>query len=370
MKKAAGPCVVMKMSVNKSRFFGNIALGFMFAALSLALTSCTASPPRLDQVESVHLVIDAGSSGTRFCYFALRHSDDSCQSSILADPYSECREMEAENGLADLGEEKAEKLLAGVLDTMEEDLRTKLTGAALLGTGGFRRQTQARQNAIVKRLEKVFADRHLSAVVRVLSGEDEGRLAWRTMQSSVAGGHRTIETGGATIQYASGISYADTAAVSAPLGMNDSFEKLQHDSAFLVCYGDKKDYAGCKALLSGRIFRNSSIQKFMDSRPDSDSRRPLFGMGAPWKAVFRLAGNPDRISATALDELGRQTCSNSTEQLISRGIPAKHAPRTCYLLAFQAAFLSATGSSEIRRGGESWPRGASLTSDFFKDCPE
>jgi len=313
----------------------------------------------------IHLVIDAGSSGTRFCLYEVSTAN-ACHLETSGE--NACTEVPAENGLADLGEEKSVEVIKAGWNAIHPDDRKRIISAALLGTGGFRRATPQRQRAVLERLGGYFRESGLNAVLKVLTGEEEGKLAWRTMeQLHTDSGHNTIETGGATVQISTGSSVSDVRAVSAPVGMNTSFETLKTQEEFKACFGEKTDFDECRAFVFAKVFRDSDIQKFSSSMSGVERRRPLFGMGAPWMSLFQLASR-ESLDLPEVERLGRFYCSKTVAEIIKRGVPERFAARRCFMISYQTAFLQASGSAEIHQGAESWPPGAAVTHNFFPDC--
>lgn len=357
----------------------------------------------------LHLVIDAGSSGTRLCLFPIRNQ---CEQSGDADPDSaqcrcqapaasddllpgtgepNCTPIPGAPGLADLAPEAAARTLsAGLAARLTPQLASEIRGIALLGTGGFRAIAPDRQRAVLAALRtelRKIGDAANSApenanapdeptkppvTIEILSGPDEGRLAWmalRELENSPT--HAILETGGASVQFASGRSDNVLQAVSLPLGMNQAFDRLADEADLPRCFpfgapDAVTDFDACRALISRKIFSGADAAAL---RTAADAVKPgpetLYGLGSSWKAIFQ-GMDQSRITLSELERFGRTVCSD--RKLTPQERDGKFVQRRCYLYAFQAALLQQTGYESIRRGRESWPRGAAVSEKLFPAC--
>jgi hypothetical protein len=321
----------------------------------LIILSCT-SQKQGDRLP-LHMVLDAGSSGTRICLFGVSRKDNRCRA---FDTTFGCKDVPASGGLADQGaaaKATVEKALAMV---STEDLR-RVQAAALLGTGGFRRLPEARQKTVLGFAGEAFQSTSFSASMKVLSGEDEGTLAWAALaERTGSDAHAIVEIGGATVQIAAG-RRGNLRAISTKDGMNDAAKILTEQSACFTSRGD-----ACRADVRTRVFSSSALGGFSASLNAEQKQLPLYGLGAPWNAVFARA----RTSELSLADLEKQTagvCSQPVENLKS-SMPEEHARRACYLHSYALELLAVTGFSRIRQGGESWPRGAAVSGQYFSAC--
>jgi exopolyphosphatase/pppGpp-phosphohydrolase len=335
--------------------------GALAIVVALLLAACAQQP-------AVHLVIDAGSTGTRFCPFAVERSRDACDIAAAPKPLNACQPVSAPNGLADLGPEAAVRVLERGFAAMDPDLRERVREVALLGTGGFRAKPATDQRAVMQAAEQFFATKGVRAKASVLSGEDEGRLAWLTIRSLTGSrAHTILETGGATVQLATGVD-ARIRAVSAPVGMTVTLRELRSDPRIERCYAPNAtsrttSASACAALIGERIFGPSSI-----ATAGLSGTGPTYGMGLAWESVFTYAGK-NEITRSELEALAAKYCAMTPEEIVRSGVKPEFADRACYLLAYHVAQVAAPGFIEtIRRGSESWPRGAAVSGEYFEGC--
>ncbi|MBL8021931.1 MAG: hypothetical protein JNM27_19810 [Leptospirales bacterium] len=304
------------------------------------------------------MIFDAGSSGTRVCLFTVSRTDR-CRAS---DSEFGCKDIKADNGLADLGPAGAEQVVRRGLAMLDESSRKRITGAALLGTGGFRRVSVPAQQAVLQQTGTVFLAQSYPAVMRVITGDEEGRLAWLSVRERLSSNaHTIVEIGGATVQIATGKD-KQIRSISTPDGMNDAAKKLKADSA---CF-KPGNLEGCRKEIVQAVFAGSALRAFAAGMTAEEKSRPLYGLGAPWNAIFKTAGKTE-ISTDVLLAQAQSTCNKSVAEL-SRDMPEAHAKRACYLHAYAAELLAVTGQSKISQGYESWPRGAAVAGEYFDDC--
>ena len=372
----------------------------LIAALLASGAGC-----RPDQTERLtvngplHLVIDAGSSGTRLCLFPIRKTcpdpDGPCRCSAPpvapgdlsdAEPRRVCEAIPSAGGLAGMSPAAAAAVLAEALtDRIPAPLRNRIQNAALLGTGGFRQISSPERHAILQRLSEQLRLSLPTAepppAARTLSGADEGRLAWLAMREiHGSDNHAVLETGGASVQFAVAIPVAEASApgsndtdrvrsLSLPLGMNSAFQRLQNDAQLPACFpfgaeDAQTDFDRCRKLIRRAVFSANAVAELKAmSSPAADG--VLFGLGSSWKAIF--AGM--QISQTSLSNLqrfGRRVCA--ARKLTEQERSSKYLQRRCYLYAYQRVLLEETGFREIRRGRESWARGAAISEEFFPAC--
>ncbi len=382
--------------------------------LIAALLACGAGC-RPDQMERpganapLHLVIDAGSSGTRLCLFAIRKicpdANGPCHCGappVESDrhpdggPRPVCESIPDAGGLAGMSPAAAAAVLADALaNRIPDHTRERIQNAALLGTGGFRQASPQKRRAILQSLSEQLR-RSLPAAsgwpetgaeqrpaARTLSGADEGRLAWlamREIHGSVD--HAVLETGGASVQFAVAMPLSESEAhatgagdaegvrsISLPLGMNSAFQRLQNDAELPACFpfgaaDARTDFDRCRKLIRRQVFTQDAIAELQAMHSDS-ADGVLFGLGSSWKAIF--AGmQKSRASLSNLQRFGRRICA--ARKLTEQERSSKYLQRRCYLYAYQSVLLEETGYREIRRGRESWARGAAISEEFFPAC--
>ncbi len=325
------------------------------AAVLIFLCSCL-SQKQGDRLP-LHLVLDAGSSGTRICLFGVTASNGRCRA---FDTSFGCKDVAAQGGLADQGtgaKATVEKALGMV---SAEELR-RVQAAALLGTGGFRRLPETQQRIALSSAGEAFRSTSFPGSLKVLSGEDEGTLAWLALGERIGSdAHAIVEIGGATVQIAAG-SRGSVRAISTKDGMNDSARKLTDQSACFTSRG-----SACRKDVRAKIFSSSALGGFYSTLTPAEKTLPLYGLGAPWNAVFARA----KASELSLQDLEKQTdnvCTQSVESL-QGSMPEEHAKRACYLHSYAVELLKTTGAPAIRQGGESWPRGAAISGQYFAGC--
>lgn len=346
-------------SILSARSFARSALLWITTALSFATAAC--GPSKQSGGLPLHVVIDAGSSGTRICLFGIRTEGNECHA---VDTDFACKDVPAENGLADIGPEKTEQTVKSALQ-MVDSQANRIQGAVLLGTGGFRRATQDRQTTVMRAAGNVLLTKGYPAVLKVIPGEEEGRLAWHSIaQTTGSKAHSILEIGGATVQMAVGRD-KNVRAVSTSDGMNDSLKKLGEKSACLAP-GNKDSHEVCVTEIRDRIFLTSKLSDFALNLSKEEKALPLYGLGAPWSAVFKRSGKQE-LTLKEIEHQAEDVCSKSVEEL-AQSIPLEYAKKSCYLHSYASELLRITGQTRIIRGSESWPRGASVAREYFADC--
>lgn len=318
-------------------------------------------------VRNVHLVVDAGSSGTRLCPFVVQAAASGACSIAKGEAESPCVDVPARAGLAELEPAEVGDALTRGLAELPPAVRARVGAAALLGTGGFRRHNEAEQARIIHAAHDWFERMNIPANAQVITGEEEGRLAWYTMRELTGSQrHAIIDTEGAAVQVAAGEG-RQVQSVSAPVGMNDTFRKLQDDPAFPACAnatGTAKglDADRCAALIADKVYSASAVASPGFPIPDT-----VFGFGTPWVTVFDKYLKRGEVSVSELREAARKVCTQSAAEVqAGTGESPEFARRACYLMAYHVAQIEAVpGVRLVRRGGESWPRGAAVNARYF-----
>lgn len=379
--------------------------------------------------ESVHLVIDLGSSGTRFCLYAVRSGPGQTSCSLVS-PRPVCSRVRG--GLAKLTKGRKAAQVSELIDPHLQSawmllgdparggdpvLRRRVRAAVALGTGGFRDWTTGQPKdrpewqALFAEVEEfLLRETGLTSITaRPITGEEEGRLAWLGLSQ---GGSRpaefaAIEAGGATIQFAvgkTGVAPQDIKVASDPLGQDVVFERFVSGSgaiskAFTACYNPKhpqKQNGGkCMELLLQKVFKNSTVHRLAEE----STQRRLFGLGLSFTDLFRSypASPPwlKKQDRTMHEKLNFEHIRQLTEKLcpMTDAEIAEYAPyalaiqrdpssaatatsgtgRACYYLAYRAALLASV--SHVASSGElypadeeQWPRGAAVSGELFADC--
>jgi hypothetical protein len=362
-----------------------------------------------------HLVVDSGSSGTRFCVFDVTRELASERCSVGAAP-AICGK--GSGGLAALTDGKpVAEVNALVLPKFEaawtaleeawvtsgrdKALLEKLDGAAALGTGGYRDPATAAPamnpawDEVWKSFEAYFQAKGIGAVVaKAIPGEDEARLAWVGVREAVAPSEAfaIIETGGATLQLAAGApgdAYEALVGTSIYRGLNYEFAALGTDPGFSVCSSpaDRSQQSGasCIDFLLSKVHSDNALVDLAKTI----SARPLYGLGAPWTGLFKEYPNQppwmtktgpelhSDFTLTNLRGLATLVCPMSDDELAGVAPESYEAVgktgRACYATSYHAAYLESVKAlakdETIRPGGDDqWARGASVTPKFFSAC--
>lgn len=319
------------------------------------ISDCSIREP---EQPNYHLVIDAGSSGTRFCLFQMKYSNETPHCKVRS---GECQNITATNGLATLNNDQIEQVIQEGFTKIQNANRLRINHVALLGTGGFRALPDSARNNKISQVANIIFKTGYASTVKVISGEDEAWLAWRSIGAENGSHtHGIIEIGGATLQVAAGKNNIPISKVSYPLGMNTVKAKIKSDSA---------------------CFSKPAPNRFIDCqnelRPLLGSIKPAFentqliyyGLGNPIQAVFHQL-KQNQIKATQIESMGNEVCQSNSDQLTDLGIQTKFQADSCYLFAFQSIVYQNTGLSQLRKAdtSSSWPTGASTSGDYFPEC--
>lgn len=376
--------------------------------------------------EPVHLVIDLGSSGTRFCLYRVRSvpGQRGCE---LAAPRPVCSRVRG--GLARLTRTHRPSHVAEIVEPQlqnawtllgdpsggDPELRGRVRAATALGTGGFRDRATGQPldrpewHTLFSQVEGFLKrETHAASVIaRPITGEEEGRLAWHGLAQGEGrpDDFAAVEAGGATIQLAVGKTGTRPAAVEVatdPLGQDVVFERFlmgprAQARAFQACYNPKRprkqDALECIELLSREVFRNSAVSRLAER----SSPRMLFGLGLSFADLFRTypAAPPwqkkedsvmhEKLTLDRIRQLAVLLCPRTDNEIKayapnslalkgeSAAAPSSTGGRACYYLAYRAALLDAVrhvaSNSELYSAEEDqWHRGAAVSGEFFPDC--
>lgn len=332
-----------------------------------------------------HLIVDAGSSGTRFCIYRMEkiaepHQGSYCRAEPVEGKYGKCKSIYAENGIAYLGEQKGPPVvLKGIseLELSNPGVTGKIHQTAFLGTGGFRKIGPTQSEPILIKLRKILADNKMPSVVKIISGEQEAEYAYASV-THIANDQSfgMIEIGGASSQ----VAYQSTTGmvnISEPIGVNTAYKKMveepdyqdecfQPPSPFFI----RKGKAGlslqtCQAKVAERIFATSGWKTKLASIPAGTK---FYGLGKLWAAKF---GYHDREEFTMefLQKVGEQACQMTVEELVDEGIAKKFAARECFTYSYIITMMQTLSIDKIYSGrGESYPRGSAISVELFPDC--
>lgn len=304
------------------------------------------------QKSNVHLVIDAGSSGTRFCPYRI---SEQC---IHLDLSQNCFSIQASGGLADLNPSEIRQVMqSGFAQLQGMDIEKTV----VLGTGGFRRlpsHLQAQKLNLVASTTREFFE---PSEARILTGEQEAQLAYLAMVAFRDGkrDHVILETGGATVQLAG----QGLKPRSVPAGLNAIRELSGPPHACKENTAPSADrFLECtqalKRILKSRPWYSSF---FAGQKPES-----VYTLGSSWKSIYALAGDSE-LTLEELKKQGIRICNSSTSEIVDAGVPEQFAPASCYLHSYQYALTSELQIGSLKAGEGSWPPGAAI-SEYFSGC--
>lgn len=372
----------------------------------------------------VHAIFDAGSSGLRLQIFEItRRPDGSCQAA-RAPIFNE---KSTTGGLADMTIGKdpaadvrrmhfpmAESVLAGLWSKVKPEDKARISGVALLGTGGFRdiKRIQKGARAMMRKLDMVIAGwkKELGKPIEqdwhalTIEGEEEATLAWTAAGELGAKPARaTIETGGQTTQ----IAFGDSDGWTAELGTNAVKDWLLL-TEFASCKEKKPlDANACIAAFGKRFAESAMVEEGL-----SEGRIPeggeLWAMGGSWENVFidleqaRKQSLPEvwdesmnppigaAVSVGELYDLAKKACSDRPPKVPGPQYePSFWCMRLSHAVAFSASMYVASSPSllsslssakgvpeaikqvrakQIRNGRESFTRGAAVSGHLFGEC--
>ncbi|MEM7181091.1 MAG: hypothetical protein AAF518_09270 [Spirochaetota bacterium] len=355
----------------------------------LFLLTCSFGQVKLQAPEGakLHLVVDAGSSGTRFCLYQIEKSSEQihgsyCKSIPIAGAYGKCKSIYAENGIADLGESKGPPVILKGISEMEfasPGITSKISATALLGTGGFRRLPKAQAEQILAKIRKTFTDNKMQAQVRMISGEEEAEYAYYSIQQT----HTTqenmgiLEIGGASVQVAYSVGGV-LRKVSDAIGIGASYEKVteavdyqeqcfQPPSEFFVRKKrEGQTFQACKSLVKEKVFSPSALQRSF-ATPLGNTIK-FYGMGKVWQAKFSHH-ETDVLQKTELETTAEKYCKLTVADLVDKDILEKFARRECYTYSYLVSLMESVGIEEIHNGeGQSFTRGAAIVPGIFSGC--
>lgn len=309
---------------------------------------------REDNARDLHLVIDAGSSGTRFCLYRMQFTTASTNSCTVRS--GNCQSIPANHGLADLPPDQARAVLQRGFQTLTVEQKRRILHVSLLGTGGFRKLSKSAQQARLQALAQFIFETGYPATVRILSGEEEALLAWRSLRPAGRADYAIVETGGASVQVVTEDIEKRRQALSFPVGMNETRKRLPAKTA---CFAppSAERFRRCRTELRPLLV---SLQRVRVTETNA------YGLGTPYRAIFhQLQG--DDLQRSDIDEAGERLCADTAEELYRR-IEPEHRSKACYLYAYHSVQMELLGLAQIKRATGSWPQGAAVSPDYFPAC--
>ncbi len=415
------------------RLFSTVPLVCFLSLLGFPQEGAHTEPIRPpEKTESVHLVLDLGSSGTRFCMYPVVIDTTAPERKRCRVPSAASNPtcVKMSGGVAALVRNHRPEEVAGLIgprlrqaweslgDPLRKgnpQLRDRIRGVVALGTGGFRNPStnlpddRDEFNAVWTEIGRFFRNeaKQEHVVARTISGLEEARLGWlgvaQQMPVSPKDSFAIIEVGGASIQFATSgrsLDYEDLYAASEYRGQDYVFNKFVTESGqvtpgFDACYHpedpSQQDGGSCMSFLRKSVFWGSSINQLAYHF----SSRRLYGLGAPWVGIFTdwPASPPwalktdssynSQLSLTNLTLLAKMVCKLRPDEIAAfapnafdlRKNPAtgRSSGKACFTLSYHAEFLSsviriAHDAVLLPGGDDQWARGAAVTHEFFPDC--
>lgn len=317
-----------------------------------------------------HLIIDAGSSGTRFCFYSI-NKNHSCSLNLNGEA---CFNVEAEDGLANLNQKKIEKVLNDGFSLLKANLKLKTNEIhyiSLLGTGGFRKLSKEDQYLKQQIIDAYFKKHSFhSYKIKFISGEEEAYFAWKAIEIMYhSKNHTILETGGATIQLA--LYNNNFEFISLPIGMNESYDRLINIKEFAKCtYGNQLSedtYNECKTMVKNHIYNEPTLKNFLERNVHLILENPVYVLGKAWMSIFNhLKKNP--ITIGDLESYGKYICKLSENEIVKKNISSHLAKKQCYLFFYHQAQLESLGLNKVFKGIESWTIGASINQNLLPEC--
>lgn len=361
--------------IKNSRIFTNVILNnfikYLYKIIIIFILSCI--PTSKSENVFYHLIIDAGSSGTRFCPYQVLWIQNQCSLKNLSDP---CISIASKNGLANLPKEEIHKTLDKGFDSIFSKYKS-IHYISLLGTGGFRKLNSEERKEKLHYISEYFLKIPITSNIKLITGEEEAYFAWKSIEALYSTTtHNIIETGGATIQIAYRDSEKKFHLISVPLGMNTSYEHLIRFKEFEEnCkYGsssklDSSMFLFCMNFVKNKIFSESNLINFIKEHNYNLARNKTYSSGTPWYTIFTLTKTKE-LTKDQIKQNGEIYCSKTKEELQKEGIDSYYSERICYLFYYHLAQLESIGIYNVYKGSQSWTLGAAVSQKSIPYCLE
>jgi hypothetical protein len=292
-----------------------------------------------------HLVIDAGSSGTRLLRYEVVRGPQGCQ--VTPSKKQEQTKDSTLSALADMDVKMAEQELGERIAALAP------TRVVLLGTGGFRQkgmQGERKMRELRGRLS-----RHVQQV-EIISGKTEGELAWLATRPAENNPFSILEIGGVSVQFATGETSGDVQSVSDDaVGIHVLSAEMGKDKA--NCLKEEENFTRCMAAVGQRLESSRLAHKTSKLLPEG-KHRPVYIIGKELDALFQPG---KELSQASLEGSGKKLCKDA------RAGDDKAKAR-CFNMAYLSALLKVVKAESIRKGADSWTRAAAVHADYFPNC--
>lgn len=319
--------------------------------------------------EFVHLIIDAGSSGTRFCPYKINYSKDQCS---LKELQEKCITPPSKDGLDSLSKQEIYEVLDKGFESIFLQYKT-VHYVSLLGTGGFRKLSAEQKKEKLESISEYFFKIPIHSNIKFISGEEESYFAWKSIEVLYnSKSHTILETGGATIQIAIGKNHFKY--ISLPYGINSVYQQsIQFKEFAENCrYGlrlNPQNYKFCKDFIKEKYYQSKEFIDFITLNKEDLITTKMYSSGTPWYVIFSQTKSKN-LTPTQLQEQGEKICSYSKEDLLKKGIQEKYIQSLCYLYYYHSAQLESIGTPMIYKGIQSWTIGASISQKAIPYCKE
>lgn len=268
----------MHSSLRRSLLLGCLMLWGGACLAPRPSVSTTDVPSR--QHSSSHLVIDAGSTGTRFLLYEVRHEPRGCIATRKELPKEEDSGRANEGGLAQMCANGT------AVDWLKAHLPSGFRGppehVVLLGTGGFR-NLRSQGNDTFQQCWTDMTTRLKDRIGRmdVLTGEQEGRFAWMAMEQWLTEppkkGFSILEMGGVSVQFATGVSRPDIISKSKDgVGFKQIRKKLDDGSNKSCQSGEDspENFVNSRDAVE-TLLRDSAFMEEVKGLPPEVAERPV-----------------------------------------------------------------------------------------------
>ncbi len=359
----------IKNSKNYTRILSNNLIKNIYKIIIVFALSCF--PAKTSKEVFYHLIIDAGSSGTRFCPYQIYLNQNHCTLKDFSDP---CISINSKNGLADLSKEEIHQTLDKGFDFIFLNYKS-IDFISLLGTGGFRKLNNEERKEKLKYISEYFLKIPITTNIKLISGEEEAYFAWKSIEILYnSKNHNIIETGGATIQFAYIDENKNFHSISLPIGMNRTYENLIKFKEFQEnCkYGLNLNsfmFEFCKNFIKEKIYEDPNLKNFIKEHKRNFFRNTTYTSGTPWYTIFTLTKSKE-ITIDQLKKYGENFCSKTQNEFQKENSKDIYTDKNCYLFYYHLAQLESLQISQVSKGIQSWTLGASVSQKSIPYCLE
>lgn len=308
--------------------------------------------------QSVHLVLNSTGYATEFCVFQIEKSDNfnfECKAEKPKE-YAKCVEYFADNTNFPTytSRETLDQIYKGLaeMELARPLLKNKIKSVGYLASGSFNAAKDYETKQVLKDVESYFLSEKLNIKTKSLTPEEEVKTTFKSIANTKQSSMPTaiLQIGPASVEV--GIDSEKEGKVSSSkIGIHSLIEEIsqikpginscrQPISSFFK--SEASSFDKCKSFILENMNKSNRLSSITKIKLGDYE---VYSTGAMWNNYYPTK---EELSVQELNEIGKEFCSLTIDEIQKKGIKKRNAYNLCYALSYTATLVESLDIKKLK----------------------